>query len=134
MKKLEDIPKKQVFSVPAGYFDKLPLAIQSRIEAKEHTAWSNPFLAFSLKYALPVVLLTVVSVFMYQSQNNNADAEVLLADVSSEALIQYLQEVDVSTDELLAEANLTTLEAENIESEVYMNLDFTENDLLELDI
>ena len=31
MKKLEDIPKKQNFEVPEGYFEKLPGIIQSRV-------------------------------------------------------------------------------------------------------
>ena len=31
MKKLEDIPKKEIFDVPDGYFEKLPGKIQARI-------------------------------------------------------------------------------------------------------
>ncbi|MCI0750765.1 MAG: hypothetical protein L0Y35_02915 [Flammeovirgaceae bacterium] len=135
MKKLEDIPKRQVFDVPDGYFDRLPGIIQARITAPKPVTEKYPALGFSLKYALPVMLLSVVSIFMYQNWNREQNAETILATVSTDALVDYLEEIDINTDDLIAESNLTTQEAENIEQDVYMNLDLSEEELLnELDI
>jgi hypothetical protein len=119
MKKLEDTPKKDIFEVPDGYFEKLPGVIQARVAAKE----SNPtfsFARFSLRYALPAFLLIAGIVFWFTQIAPATDAETLLADIETEALIAYLDETDLSTEELLDQATtLDQFDAEDIEDEVY---------------
>jgi hypothetical protein len=95
MKKLEDIPKKTIFEVPEGYFDKLPGVIQSRI------AEQNP-----VKERIPY-----------------------LASVNSQDLVDYLDEGEVSIDEILDEINADEINPDELNT---MDLDFSEADLLEL--
>ena len=59
VKKLEDIPKKNIYEVPEGYFDKLPGIIQSRV-AKEETI-RKPFFVHSLRYAIPAMVVAIVA-------------------------------------------------------------------------
>ena len=41
--KLEDLPQKEIFDVPEGYFEKLPGTIQARIAERQQPA-SRPVL------------------------------------------------------------------------------------------
>ena len=52
MKKLEDIPKQNIFEVPDGYFDKLPSVIQARIAKPEPKFWQLP----AFRYAMPLLI------------------------------------------------------------------------------
>jgi hypothetical protein len=119
MKKLEDIPKKQVFEVPDGYFEKLPGIIQSRVtetSVKEH--WS-PFYRYGLRFALPAVLLLAFGIFWYQHSQENKSAEGILASIQTEDLLAYLGESDLTTEELLDEVHLNDDDANQIEESVY---------------
>jgi len=49
---LNDLKKENILKVPEGYFDDLPMRIQSRIEQPK-SIWEHSTLSFSLKYALP---------------------------------------------------------------------------------
>ena len=119
MKKLEDIPKKQVFEVPDGYFEKLPGIIQSRVtktSVQEH--WS-PFYRYGLRFALPAVLLLAFGIFWYQHSQENNSAEGILASIQTEDLVAYLGESDLTTEELLDEVHLNDDDANQIEESVY---------------
>ena len=117
MKKLEDIPKKQVFDVPDGYFDSLPSRIQARISSRKSThAFS--LASFQWKYAIPVVLITAAGLFWF-SKDSSATAENLLATIGTEDLMAYLEESDLSTDEILDEIDFDHDDASEIEQAVY---------------
>lgn len=119
MKKLEDIPKNNPFSVPDGYFDKLPGVIQARV-AESTQKQSRPFFQYALRVALPVVALVIVAVvyFMPSTRENYND---ILASVDTEQLTAYLEESDLTVDELLDGAELDEESVEAIEAEVYFN-------------
>lgn len=119
MKKLEDIPKNNPFSVPDGYFEKLPGVIQARV-AEGTQKQSRPFFQYALRVALPVVALVIVAVvyFMPSTRENYND---ILASVDTEQLTAYLEESDLTVDELLDEAELDEESIEAIEAEVYFN-------------
>jgi len=122
MKKLEDIPKKEVFNVPEGYFDKLPGVIQARV-AKPQSE-SSPVWGFALRYALPTVILLVVGIVWFNQTHQVVDAEQLLSSIETEDLVAYLNDSDITTEELLAEVHLSNEEAMEIEGNVYqLNLD-----------
>jgi hypothetical protein len=136
MKKLEDIPKKEVFSTPDGYFDSLPTRIQSRIVEKDgkrdhvftfQTAW---------KLALPAVVLLAVGIFWFTSPSQPADAESILASVQTEDLVAYLSESDISTEEVIDAAGFNTEDIDEIAGEVYdlQNIDLEGIDLDDLDL
>src|SRR5690349_17898640 len=98
--KLEDIPKKGVFKVPDGYFEELPSKIQKRIDTPT-PGWQNSFgYKPKLQWAMLVAVLFAVGIFWYRQTIPTKDAETLLAAVSTEDLISYLNESDVTTDEV----------------------------------
>lgn len=134
MKNLENIPKKNIFDVPDGYFDKLPSKIQARIGAKNPKVETKPYFRYALQYALPVVLLVVVAaIFIFKPKNNSV--EDMLASVSTEQLVAYLDEVDMnalSTEELIESFEFDAETIEAIEQEVYFNFDLENDDFTNL--
>ncbi|MBZ0245097.1 MAG: hypothetical protein K8H85_04035 [Cyclobacteriaceae bacterium] len=105
--KLEDIPKKNVFKEPEGYFDELPGIIQSRITERERKPSWIPSYGLVLRYALPVLAVGFALFLIFrQSTPMSANPEELLASVDAEALSDYLIESDMTTEELLDFANL----------------------------
>ena len=126
MKKLEDIPKKEVFDVPEGYFEKLPGMIQSRVG--KSAAIGRPVWVYGLRYALPAVILLAVAIFWYERSSADHSPEGLLASVQTEELVAYLNDTDLTTDELLEQVHLDGVDASEIESDVY-GLNISADDL-----
>ena len=125
---LEDIPKKQFFTTPEDYFDKLPGKIQSRISTAKKGAERKLVLMYALRYALPLVVIAGL-IFFYNS--SPSDAETILASVDTEELINYLQESGMTTEEVLDNVKFSPEELEAIENEVY---DFSFDDIHGSDI
>jgi len=126
MKKLEDIPKKEVFDVPEGYFEKLPGMIQSRVS--KSSAIPRPVWVYGLRYALPAVILLAVAIFWFNRPGDDHSPEDMLASIQTEELVEYLNDSDLTTDELLEQAHLDGTDANEIESDVY-GLDISADDL-----
>lgn len=132
MGKLEDIPKKQFFHVPDGYFDRLPAQIQSRIETPKRDARSNPVFRYALQYALPMLLVAAV-LFYYSS--TGPDPESILASVETADLINYLQEAGLTTEDVLENIDFNAQELEAIENEVYeLNFQNMDDETLDLEL
>jgi hypothetical protein len=131
MKKLEDIPKKQNFEVPDGYFEKLPGIIQSRVtqQPKESSWWLDH--RFALRFAVPSVIFLAVSIFWFSRSQMDKSVETILASVQTEDLITYLSESDFTTDELLEDVQLNHEDAADIEESVY-ELQFTDSEFEEI--
>ena len=122
MKKLEDIPKKEVFNVPEGYFDKLPGIIQARVAKPEKER--SPAWGFALRYALPAVVVLAVTIVWFNQSRKVTDAEQLLSSIQTEDLVAYLNDSDITTEELLAEVEWSDEDAKEIEGNVYdLNLE-----------
>ena len=116
MSRLEDIPKKDFFRIPDGYFDKLPAKIQMRIETPrpQHTgqrAWR-----YALACALPLVVGVIIMFFSTRAQT---DAEAILASVETSELILYLQESEITTEEMMESFEFSMDELEALENEAY---------------
>ncbi len=114
--KLEDISKKETFSVPDGYFDSLPTIIQTK--AIEST---KPSFVFSkglvLKLALPALLLVfIVGYVGYKFQQSSPitdnNIELMLAEISTEEMVEYLDQTDLSSEDFL---ELVSFEGEKID-------------------
>lgn len=120
MKKLEDIPKNNPFSVPDGYFDKLPGVIQARIAEGAAVKQSRPFFQYALRVALPVAAVVIVAI-IYFTPSATENYNDLLASVDTEQLTAYLEESDITTEELLDATELDEESVEAIESEVYFH-------------
>lgn len=131
MKKLEDIPKKQIFEVPDGYFEKLPGIIQSRVtQHREEKKWWLEY-HYSLRLALPAIVLLVAGIFWFSDSPKDVDAENMLASIQTEDLITYLNEGDLTTDELLEHVALDTQDVTSIEESVY-EFSLTDSELEEI--
>jgi len=132
MGQLENIPKKEFFRVPDGYFDKLPSKIQARIETSKPDHAFQPALRLALLCAIPLVLVAA-SLFFYFG--HRPDTESMLASVETADLIQYLQGSDMTTEEVLAIVDLSAEEVESFENEVYdLDVSDADYDLLELEL
>lgn len=111
MKRLDEIPKKVLFEVPEGYFDKLPGRIQARIAKPEPAAaWGK----LALRYALPVLVLGAAAVF-FLTNRPVLSPEQVIASIESEQLVAYLEDSEVNTDDLLDVISLEPAEVESIE-------------------
>ena len=94
--KLDDIDKKEQFKVPDGYFEDLPMRIQKRIQVEtpvsrsKRTVWS---------LAMAASLLIIIT-YIFMIPDSNPSAEELLAEVSQEELIAYLDEAEFDEYEL----------------------------------
>lgn len=117
MKKLEDIPKKEVFDVPEGYFEKLPGVIQSRVSKPGATG--RPAWVYGLRYGLPALILLAAVIFWLDRPAGDHSPEGMLASIQTEELVAYLNDTDLTTDELLEQVHLDGTDANEIESDVY---------------
>lgn len=103
--KLEEDTSKKVFSVPNDYFDKLPSIIQTK--ALESSKPKTMFTSVGvLRLAIPsVLLLIIVGYFGYNYQNsaiyNDAKIESMLAEISTEDMVSFLDQTDLSSQDLL---------------------------------
>ncbi len=132
MKKLEDIPKNNPFSVPDGYFDKLPGIIQARISASAPEKQARPYFRYALQYALPVIGIIIVAM-IYLTPKESENYNDILATVSTEQLAAYLADSDITTEDILESGELDDESADAIEAEVYFN-DIDLEDLSEFDL
>ncbi|MBL7871279.1 MAG: hypothetical protein JNM78_06695 [Cyclobacteriaceae bacterium] len=129
MKKLEDIPKKNIFEVPEGYFEKLPGIIQARVTKPEPVAvrvW-----VISLKYALPLIAAMAVGIFWFSNQSEKSFNEQL-ASIQTEQLIAYLNDADLQIDNLSETVTWDEIDLIELEEKVYSSFEITgaELDLL----
>ena len=119
MKKLEEIPKKEVFKVPEGYFENLPGIIQARVTQQHNRQEAAPVFMFALKYALPVIVVFALGLFWFTGKDEVPTAESILASIQTDDLVAYLDEDDLTTEELLEDVSLTDEDAAVIEGAVY---------------
>ncbi len=118
MKRLEDIPKKNIFETPEGYFEQLPGIIQSRIAEKSSATSSVPSFGLVLRYAMPVFAIAIALFFVFRQNDSLGTPDELLASVSAEELTYYLVESDFTTDELLDLVDLSDEEISALNDEI----------------
>ena len=136
MKNLENIPKNHPFKVPDGYFDELPMSIQSRVAEKSPVEARSRYFRLALRYALPAVVLLTVAFYVFRPAPGH-NAEELLASVETEQLVAYLATTDITVEEIIGEVEFNEESVQAIEDEVYFGFDEMELDdfyLEELDL
>ena len=107
MKRLEDIQKIAPFKVPEGYFESLPLRIQARIQPQEKVSWLPNF-GMALKIAIPIFLVALVSLVIWSDNIKSNDTLAGLDSVSTEQLLVYLESDEITIDEILENASLSS--------------------------
>jgi hypothetical protein len=129
MKRLEDIPKKNIFETPEGYFDELPGIIQSRIAEKSKSTSPFPSFGLALRYAVPILAIAIALFFVFRPSAPVGNPDELLASVSTEELTYFLVESDFTTDELLDLVELSDEDINALNDEIlYPDFD---NELLQ---
>ncbi len=108
---IDDLKKKNIFKVPEGYFDDLPMRIQSRIE-KPKSIWEYSTLSFSLKYALPAIAIVLIAYFGFLRDPSIPRYKALLDEISTEEIVDYLAYSDITTDEMLDNFDLEIMSME----------------------
>ena len=125
--RLDKIPKTRVFSTPEDYFDRLPAIIQAK--AIESTAKKGFFANLSVFYRLAVPALLIVLALFYvglRPSNDNNDVQAMLDEVSTSELIAFLNDSEMSTDELLNIVNIEEIGIEAMFDEDIQLLDDSE--------
>ncbi len=102
---LEDLDKKHPFVVPEGYFDQLPSEIQSRLPVNP----GRPLVTWSWKRSLALSsafsLLLLLAWMTFPKQQGPVHHQTL-GQVSDGAIVEYLQNQDISYYDLSEEANV----------------------------
>lgn len=129
MSKLEDIPKKVIFEVPEGYFDRLPGVVQSRIST--HRPAARLAWAPSLRYAIPILVLLGVGIFWYQGTFQSAplSIEEELGAIQPDQLAVYLDDRDLTTEDLVETVTWSPQDLNDLENSVYTALDVSNKEL-----
>ena len=126
MKKLEEIPKKNVFAVPDGYFDQLALKIQASTETISPVKKTVPSWGLMLRYAVPIFLLAIGSIVVLRPKAMQ-DTEELLASIPTEHLIAYLSESEIGEAELLEAINFDDKDLDSLN--VHVHTPYAINDI-----
>lgn len=110
--KLEQIPKRDIFEVPEGYFDRLPGRIQAAT-----TARVSPRPVPLLRWAMVAGSLATVAVVWFLLQPGPS-IEKQLARIDTGALVTYLEVTGGASEEYLAEIDLTWEDSQALEEAV----------------
>ncbi|SFG30500.1 hypothetical protein [Pontibacter chinhatensis] len=116
--KLSDIPKRNPYQVPEGYFDRLPMQVMERTSAREQAGWL-PNLWQPLRLAMApllLLLLVFVGVYYYSAFTEQDKVLVNLAAVPDTEIMNYLS--TYATLETTDFAELNTLREQELPAEV----------------
>jgi hypothetical protein len=104
--KLSDIPKESIHKTPEGYFDEL----ESRIHKKTIEGDAGKIIKFSveksvryigLAAAASIALIFVFRGMLFNRDTMNNSAETLVSQISARDCMDYLQSLNLETDELM---------------------------------
>jgi len=100
--KLEDINKENIFKIPDQYFEEFPDRLKSRI-SEESGKDQGKLVSFPLvvKMAVAASIVVLITFGIFQINFKSKSVDQLLASVPTESLIAYLEESEMSTDELI---------------------------------
>lgn len=129
MKKLDDIPKKHHFNVPDDYFDQLPGRIQARVQGQQKQ--TTRAMAGFTRYALAMLVVAALAFVWLWSDPDTTGSEspeAILASLETTDLVAYLNEGDITTDELLDDVQFSNNDAAQIEDAVF-SLELNDSDL-----
>jgi hypothetical protein len=100
--KLEDINKKNIYTVPEKYFDQLPGRVQARIQTKKPEGIFALNWSLTYKIAAPALaMVMLVFYFWYDGPENIQSVESLLTQVATDDLVAYLETTDITTEEII---------------------------------
>ncbi|MDN4164856.1 hypothetical protein QWY31_05045 [Cytophagales bacterium LB-30] len=112
-KRLEQRERKDYFAIPEGYFDELPIKIMERLPvSRESKAW-NQLWFWQLSGSLFLTAVLLIGYWLIPTQMP-LNAESLLAEVPREAIIEYIQNQGIGTDEIMENISLEEVEFDEV--------------------
>ncbi|MGD9328406.1 MAG: hypothetical protein PVH48_05505 [Cyclobacteriaceae bacterium] len=108
--KLEDINKDNIFKVPDNYFENFPKRLQKRIEETEQQK-KTPVIRLRtiINVAAAAIILMFVIYGITQINDKSISVDQILSEISSDDLVNYLVESDMSTDEFLESLDMSVI-------------------------
>jgi len=126
--RLDDLKKETPFSVPEGYFDKLPQMIQARIPAEPVR---KPLVSWSWQRSVGLAAasaLILVLVWVTVPERQGSLGQEPLSGISNASIISYLEDQDISYYDL--SEHKVVQKAFESDSTVLNYLDGLEDDIL----
>jgi hypothetical protein len=126
--RLDDLKRETPFSVPEGYFDKLPQMIQSRIPAEPVR---KPLVSWSWQRSVGLAAasaLILVLVWITVPERQGSLGQEPLSGISNASIITYLEDQDISYYDL--SEHKVVQKAFESDSTVLNYLDGLEDDIL----
>ncbi|HWV33308.1 MAG TPA: hypothetical protein VN038_26800 [Dyadobacter sp.] len=126
--RLDDLKRETPFSVPEGYFDKLPQMIQARIPAEPV---HKPLVSWSWQRSVGLAAasaLILVLVWVTVPERQGSLGQEPLSDISNASIISYLEDQDISYYDL--SEHKVVQRAFESDSTVLNYLDGLEDDIL----
>ncbi|MDR6808090.1 hypothetical protein J2Y45_005561 [Dyadobacter sp. BE34] len=126
--RLDDLKRETPFSVPEGYFDKLPQMIQARIPAEPVR---KPLVSWSWQRSVGLAAasaLILVLVWVTVPERQGSLGQEPLSDISNASIISYLEDQDISYYDL--SEHKVVQKAFESDSTVLNYLDGLEDDVL----
>ena len=130
--KLDSIEKRNVYTVPDRYFEELQANIQAKIVEKKQF-YQLPAFNLGLKLAIPtafVVMFMIYSGFFKSEQLPVGNLDAMLSEVTTADLVAYLEDSDISTQEIIDNASFDDITLEN-ETDI-INSDLDDADINEM--
>lgn len=133
--KLDDIDKKEVFQVPEGYFEDLPMRIQKRVDSEKPVTRQQFIPKWGLALASSIALIVT---FVFVFNNNGPSPEDMLAEVSQDELVAYLEQMELDEYEIASafDEDMEIFETEdtNVLDGIDLGEDAIDDVLLEYDL
>lgn len=126
--RLDDLKRETPFSVPEGYFDKLPQMIQARIPAEPVR---KPLVSWSWQRSVGLAAasaLILVLVWVTVPERQGSLGQEPLSGISNASIITYLEDQDISYYDL--SEHKVVQKAFESDSTVLNYLDGLEDDVL----
>ncbi len=120
--KISELSRENPFRVPDGYFEGLRSSINNRIAEEtvnKKTIIFTPGLNWQTSLIAATLTLLAVFYSTFQTVDVIEDPQQILAEVSVDDILEYLDYSDLTTSEILAEVNFEETEID----------DFIENDI-----
>ena len=115
-----NLPKEHPFHVPEGYFDQLKSDIFKKIEAEEDKNTKHIHLGIWHYASIAAVILVALAVGFNLFTKEPQPKNDLLADVSTEELVAYLNMQDITAEEIIEYAGAEDINASDLD---YGNID-----------
>lgn len=107
------LSRKNIFTVPEGYFDKLEVSIHARTAKKESPVF---ILLKTPAFRLATAAACLVAAFMLWPTTEQVNAEELLSEVSDDQLLRYIEENTLpESDDILSYGDYTLEESNTLD-------------------